>query len=85
MDLTLEQWRISEGLTYEQLAERLCVATATQARRYALGLAEAPAALKERARAASGGKVTPEGFHRARLEAAKPEDATLAPEPEPVG
>lgn len=67
MNMTLEEWRVAQKLSYQQLADRLGVSTATQARRYALGLVEASPEVKEAARAASEGSVTPEGFHRARL------------------
>lgn len=64
---TLEEWRQTQRLTYRELAEMLELPDPASARRYALGVVQAPADVVERARSISGGVVRPDGFHRARL------------------
>lgn len=67
--LDLEEFRRARGLTYNDIASRVGLSTATHARRYARGerWPSDPAVL-DRIVAMSGGAVTIEAMHRRRRE-----------------
>lgn len=77
--MTLEEWRKAAGLSYQALAERFGLSSATHARRYALGKVEVPPEKKEEIIAGSGGLVTLHDFHLQRLAEARRGTPTLAP------
>jgi transcriptional regulator with XRE-family HTH domain len=66
--LDLEAWRLREGLTYAQLADRIDASSPRQARAWALGLERPSAAATDRILTASLGAVTVHAMHRRRLE-----------------
>ncbi|PZQ79307.1 MAG: hypothetical protein DI549_20600 [Ancylobacter novellus] len=65
--MTFEEWRRNEGLSYDALARRFGLSSATHARRYALGVVEVPADLKEQIIEATAGAVSLADFHGQRL------------------
>lgn len=81
--MTLEEWRRQEGFSYQVLAERFRLSSATQARRYALGKVEVPPEKKEEMIAASGGLISLADFHQQRLAATRRHGPTLAPDGAP--
>ncbi len=67
MDLDLEQYRLTNELTYEALAELIGVRNKAQARTYALGIRwPKPQRLEEILRS-TGGLVTIRAMHRRHL------------------
>ena len=63
----LETWRVREGLTYEALAELVCLPSTVTARRYALGERWPDAEVIERITRATDGAVGVLAMHRRRL------------------
>lgn len=64
--LDLEAFRVREGLTYEKLAADIGVATASQARRYAMGERWAGPDVIDRIVAVTDGVVSVLAMHRRR-------------------
>ena len=68
MSATLpEQWRSKRKLTYQQVADLWDLAGPSTAQRYCRGVTQPPTHVIETARATSGGVLTAESFHQARL------------------
>lgn len=65
--LDLEEWRKEQGLTYEALAEALCVSNASRARAYALGIERPPSEVVERILRISDGRVGLLAMHQRRM------------------